>query len=539
MNLLDISNSRRRSAIKIPFFLLALTFLLLHVLLLSLFNQPLERPSKNTWSITSADGSPLSASSSLGGITTLRPGELPGYTGWPRTGNTLVSYFKISEVTLRHPAVVGNEWNITVTCSHQECSQGRALLYTRAYGPAILSGLVHDHSNGSYNITFVPLDAGAYTLEVVLEISKAPAWDDFPLSSRTIPEPAYEGYTLPQFPREWIVLPATEARVQSRILKNSSAPRRVCLTEDLLDRSSTSGMENARWVPVERVSEQAYNTSGDSSLISVDGYHTGRNALGVLMDYMPRDCSILQPLDIERRFEQCQTRLVATGGIHLVYIGDSVMKLQRKMLINHYFKELDKGPKPQLRITALSTFGGIYNKIDAIAKGLNEIKKKSRNETTFLIFGAGLHDVHVCSQIGANHRHLSGTSCTEDYRTMFFKLVKIIADFPAQLRVYQSTTAGWLRYGNFGLAWPPLEPQRMPYVSQFAKHLNTIAFEIIQNEPRVRIMDGYWVSLPRPDHREVNEAQEAGKHMVHPGPEVLHLLVRKWTIMVLEGSCGL
>eukprot|EP00978_Attheya_sp_CCMP212_P017561 scaffold46967_cov52-Attheya_sp.AAC.1 len=126
------------------------------------------------------------------------------------------------------------------------------------------------------------------------------------------------------------------------------------------------------------------------------------------------------------------------------------------------------------------------------------------------------------------------------YRAAVNDLVEFIQQFPAELRVFQSTSAGWLRYGNYGFAWPSTQLQPFPLSANFVSHFNDISFDVIKTiapPANIFIMDAYWVSLPRPDHREVNANNDIGKHLVHPGPEVMSVLQRKWLMMILERLC--
>lgn len=77
---------------------------------------------------------------------------------------------------------------------------------------------------------------------------------------------------------------------------------------------------------------------------------------------------------------------------------------------------------------------------------------------------------------------------------------------------------------------------RSPHLCQ---HFNTIVFDIIQKQSKnILIVDGYWLTLPRPDHTQTSEENEVGKHLVHPGFEVLSVFARRWFMLILWGLCG-
>jgi hypothetical protein len=96
---------------------------------------------------------------------TLYPGELPGYTGWPRPTSTLAGFFRIVDDSYSssanspysQPVVVGKNWTCSIHCSHKACRHGGSLFFIRAYGPAILPGLYTDHRNG-YMCSSTPED---------------------------------------------------------------------------------------------------------------------------------------------------------------------------------------------------------------------------------------------------------------------------------------------------------------------------------------------------------------------------------------------
>jgi hypothetical protein len=75
------------------------------------------------------------------------------------------------------------------------CNRGGSLFYLRAYGPAILPGLVTEM--GRTTLHFYLWMREAITIEVVLAFSHPPHYS-FPLE--TITDLVYEGYMLPGFP---------------------------------------------------------------------------------------------------------------------------------------------------------------------------------------------------------------------------------------------------------------------------------------------------------------------------------------------------
>ena len=71
-------------------------------------------------------------------------------------------------------------------------------------------------------------------------------------------------------------------------------------------------------------------------------------------------------------------------------------------------------------------------------------------------------------------------------------------------------------------------------VAQF----NQIAFDILSRVAGIHMLDAYWMTLARPDNREVGLEKMLGKHLVHPGEEVLQAMVQIWMQVLLQSmSC--
>lgn len=91
-----------------------------------------------------------------------------------------------------------------------------------------------------------------------------------------------------------------------------------------------------------------------------------------------------------------------------------------------------------------------------------------------------------------------------------------------------------MKYGNYGFAWSPYKQQILPFDTSFAEHFNEIAFDVLKPFDNIQIVDAYWLMLARPDNREVDADQSIGKHLVHPGNEVLGALTSIWMTVFAE-----
>jgi hypothetical protein len=65
-------------------------------------------------------------------------------------------------------------------------------------------------------------------------------------------------------------------------------------------------------------------------------------------------------------------------------------------------------------------------------------------------------------------------------------------------------------------------------------HFNQIAYDVLSGVDGIHVLDGYWLTLARPDNRQVGLGNKLGKHLVHPGQEVLHAMVRVWMHVLLD-----
>ena len=128
-------------------------------------------------------------------------------------------------------------------------------------------------------------------------------------------------------------------------------------------------------------------------------------------------------------------------------------------------------------------------------------------------------------------------ACIDKYRDYLTQLLEFLNDYPTSLKVFRSTTAAWHRYGNFGFSWTKLH-QSYTLSFHFINKFNQIAYDLLKKYPSVYILDGYWLTLPRPDNTEVSKDNKAGKHLAHPGFAVTQVLGRKWFTFLMRHFCS-
>jgi hypothetical protein len=246
--------------------------------------------------------------------------------------------------------------------------------------------------------------------------------------------------------------------------------------------------------------------------------------------------------------------------VHIVYVGDSLLRLQ-KVMLQELLKDI---PTDRAEFSLLQLHGG-YRKVQKqggkegmnVKTFFNDLKMKTKDagndETIVILFNTGMHDIHnLCSAKFSDDRKTyldmdrleSGTfSCAEEYRALLRDFLDMVNDFPAALKVFQSTTAAWPKYGNWGFQWQQ-NGEDMNLISDFCAAFNEIAFEVLADykDSDIHVMDGYWITYPRPDNRQIGMGSETresniGKKLSHPGVEVLSVMVRKWVMLMLDRIC--
>jgi hypothetical protein len=478
----------------------------------------------------------------------LYPGELPGYTGWPRQATSLAGSFEIVQ-PCNVNSIVGTNWTCSVHCSHEACHQGGSLFYLRAYGPAILPGLVEDHRNGTYDFTFLPLDEGSYTVEVVLTFSHPPPFSAFPLEKFT--EPVYEGYMLPGFS---LLVSVGYGSSDPAAVSFPEESLPVCTKSDILEAGPYSAVENGRWVVKEKMIERYFSLSNHANTnMSLDGYQRGTNSLGIHMEYRPTKCSLLDEATLKdgQTLEKCMhqhqgNHQAATPKpkrrLGIVLSGDSNMMIQAQL----FEKENFLGAPPSffyINIQGGINDAGVIAFIKMRVSSLLERDAQHDIPTSYVIvLNSGLHEIlQLC---GSAHFGLKidfeargDARCANTYRRRLKEFAQELQKLPSVLTVFQTTTAAWPKYGVYGAAWLPNVTQALPFTSDFAHYFNKIAWEVMK-ELDIPVMDTYWMTYSRPDHRESTETNTLAGKMAHAGPEVYDVLVRKWMMMILETLCA-
>lgn len=451
---------------------------------------------------------PNESKSSSVNVIQLSYGDLPGYTGWARPEHTLAGHFSLP-ATAAVVTTAGQYWNLTLTCTNVQCLSGGALWDVRAYGPAILPGRVEDLHNGTYHVTVFFTDPGRYFLEVVLAFSNVPNIQAFPVTQ----DPFYEGYMVPGFP--------LEIRVDPPVSMHHRNKSTLCQASEI---QTTDPIAFGRWRVTGRNIDST-STNHRNQSISLDGYRTGINSLGIRTEYQPLQCQLLNAMEI-RDF-------ITKKKKHFVFIGDSNMQRQFQLFHNvHHIIGTDQA-------TFITMKGGVTQYMHEAIEQLKSLQNRSLPELFdyYILFNSGLHDIaQLCSQKWAKKReafiHERNFSCIQRYQQDLTRVTRELKRFPSKSIVFQTSTAGWLKWGNFGFAWPPDQGQPFPLDSHAVSSFNRVAVGVMEQE-NVPTYDSYWLTVSRPDHREVTASNAIGGHLVHAGPDIYDLLIRMWFTLVL------
>jgi hypothetical protein len=467
----------------------------------------------------------------------LVPGELPGYTGWARPETTLAGYFTTTSLSNLQPRT-GQEFSITVQCrGHEDCSNGASLFFLRAYGPSVISGYVVNEGQGVYKMEFLPLDPGAYTVEVVLTFSNPPSLDSFPLPSDQ-PEPPYEGFLLPGFPLQIYVQESVDDKENSRGHDGD-----MCSFDHLIESSPTSALAKARWKVKSKSNGPNYISGTQNKKISEAGYIEGINSLGIQMAYdYVSNCTLLAPAAFAKTQGNNHPFVRCRKNLQIIFIGDSVMRVQKAMfdgMVSHL---------PHITTSYVNLYGG-YRRCEKLGRPdikihLDDVQRRAPNDAKAILFNTGLHDIHrLCGQEWTDDRYEyldkdkldSGQfGCANEYRSLLKDFAELIKAFPADLKIFQSSTGAWPKYGNFGLNWA-YGAQALPVAPEAVSFFNDIAFQVLEEyHESIQIMDGYWITYSRPDNREIGDT---GQKLSHPGLEVQSAMSRIWSILILERLC--
>lgn len=465
-------------------------------------------------------------------VLSIRPGDLPSYTGWGRSETTLAPFFQIKSTTSSRTTLTsGIKFRMQCRLSSL-CATASPDFYVRAYGPSIIAGHVNrvDGSNSEYEVILKPTDPGSYLIEVVLTFSNFPDVHLYPLKdAAAYRQFLYEGYHVGGSPFQVVV--SGEAAPQPRDLP-------LCRTHELVSTNSYPPFDQARWKVVDVVNHpQHQNFNSMPKNVTLQGYQNSLNSIGLKLDYQFKDCRLMPEPTPKANIFQC-----VREPIHIILIGDSVFRLQERLL--KYFVAFNDN----IKVSSIELYGGYFKTQMLTGPNVKAFLKQAAQspERRVILFNTGLHDIHTLCGGGemAQDRQTylrsdMPTSCVDLYEMAIATLVDDIMEMPeTDIKIFQTTTAAWSKYGNYGVAWDPRFGQPLPLDASFIKHFNDLALGILRKFPSIHVVDGFHVSYSRPDHREIDHKSNIGKKLSHPGVEVISAMLRIWSMVFLQEVCA-
>lgn len=161
-----------------------------------------------------------------------------------------------------------------------------------------------------------------------------------------------------------------------------------------------------------------------------------------------------------------------------------------------------------------------------------------------IYFNSGLHDIEL--YCGGTSAHKSFRidagleeeyDCIESYKALLQEIVEYVDSSGLDgVKIFRTTTAGWLRFGNQYVDWfSPEKRGLQPFINHWLPvlKLNGIARPIFQTA-RWSIIDGFQTSFGRPDH---TEKARGGAPLVHFGSDIFDLHTYQMFTVILEHLC--
>jgi hypothetical protein len=153
----------------------------------------------------------------------------------------------------------------------------------------------------------------------------------------------------------------------------------------------------------------------------------------------------------------------------------------------------------------------------------------AHSRTDVVVYNSGIHDFYARTGLSKKVRSRStkfATNLRWDPRVyhehLALALDTLEACQPHALKIYRTTTAAWLKFGNFVANWTRREPLWSSWhATEHVHHLESDFFR--QRAPKYRtwkILDGFFSTVSRPDCVENNPAHPEAS-FIHPCDDAL------------------
>ena len=412
------------------------------------------------------------------------------------------------------------------------------------------TGTEAEESKQVTELTFHFRSTGSYQIDIVLEA------EDFNSFSLLLPktnesdEPPYLGWSLPGAP---LFVEVTENKKDEKVATAvSTVTRKWCTMDELLQDDAGERIVTGHYTQYTPVPASDLHLNPIHATPQ-QGYENGYERLGLCTEWVHDKCSMLPmdefdapaPATIGRALQAC-TKEAEIERINLILIGDSVTDAVYHQLRDE-LKVMGDG---KIALYFISTSEGLSIRNKIIRSELANIQEKPGRHIIF--FNAGPHDTNkYCVKAWKRWRQnnveglLKHGNCLDLYRYNFQQLVNTIGNYKAALKVFRTTNAGWMRWGNFGFGWGLGYCQNFIDSPQTVSIFNAVAIDIVIESNRyqggidIKVLDYFALSYPRPDNTEVHwPDNKVGNHLVHPGHSVLSILTRKMLMMVMWNTCS-
>jgi hypothetical protein len=401
----------------------------------------------------------------------------------------------------------------------------------------------------------IPHDEGLYYYEAVLTFSKAPSLKELPVPMNP-GEPSYEGYMLPGFPLYFQVRQNQNTSIQRSPEEILSSYNKLpkCRGHHVLERlSPDEPLKRARWVLANKTRHNLENKFEDALLndfktkddISLKGYQYSKNSVGIEMDYRYNNCQLesleaLTDRDTWLDVMKHSKRQIVPNKIrvHFIFFGDSNIRNQHNFFRDHFARPtafLDG----RIKLTYVPFMEYWPLTWDKSRETFLNVTRDNPNDHFVTVYNLGLHEItNRCALFGqfvGRVKSKDAVPCLPSYQDDVRNMTQLVASKPAMVKIWQSTTAGWPKWGVFGVAWPQKKGQPFPQATDACADINKIAWNIVR-KAGMKVMDTYWMTLSRPDHREVidKDASRTSYKLVHMGPEVYLVLLRQLLTIALD-----
>lgn len=253
-----------------------------------------------------------------------------------------------------------------------------------------------------------------------------------------------------------------------------------------------------------------------------------------------------------------QTCLPAGHKAMVYALGDSVMRIQTYSLATLLGEDTTTGythedgskitqttERTIFHMQCHATYDGMLPRMRSMKQAIDDLVQCQLTGTCvpILLFNSGLHDLQgYCGPdpVQLSPEQSQSAKVMSDCVSSYAGLLQEIVDYArnsglAGVRVFRSTAAAWLRYGNHRINWfDPDKRNTQIFVRNWFSvvKFNEIAVPIFK-KAGWHIIDAFQSSIGRPDHTEKN-SNGAFVHFEHEVPDLHN---HQFLSIIFENMC--